>query len=79
MALEVFGGGPGDLSPFAFQSVGSLLGLDTDVQLKSAFTSYPANGTGSIATLKIFGEGSGAGPEPPGRRVTARRRRTPGG
>jgi alpha-amylase len=59
VANEVFGGGPGVLSPFAFQGVGDLLGLDADVQLKSAFKSYPANATGSIATLKTFGAASG--------------------
>jgi alpha-amylase len=62
IALEVFGGGPGVLSPFAFQGVGSVLGLDADVQLKNAFKSYPTNATGSIATLKSFGAGSGLVP-----------------
>jgi alpha-amylase len=62
IALEVFGGGPGTLSPFAFQSLGSLLGLDADVQLKNAFKSYPPDATGSIATLKDFGVGSGLVP-----------------
>jgi alpha-amylase len=62
MALEVFGGGPGVLSPFAFQNVGSLLGLDADVQLKSAFKSYPDAHIGSIATLKVFGADSGLVP-----------------
>ena len=62
LALEVFSGGPGLLSPFAFQSVGSLLGLDADVQLKNAFVSYPSQHIGSIATLKVFGEGSGLVP-----------------
>ena len=62
LALEVFGGGPGVLSPVAFTSVGSVLGLDADVQLKNAFKSYPANATGSLATLKVFGEESGLPP-----------------
>ena len=62
LALEVFGGGPGLLSPYAFTSVGSVLGLDADVQLKNAFKSYPANATGSLATLKVFGEESGLPP-----------------
>jgi alpha-amylase len=62
IALEVFGGGPGTLSPFAFQNVGSVLGLDADVQLKNAFKSYPTDATGSIATLKDFGPGSGLVP-----------------
>jgi alpha-amylase len=61
-ALEVFGGGPGILAPEAFTSAGSVLGLDADVQIKNAFKSYPADATGSIATLKTFGEGSGLPP-----------------
>ncbi len=62
IALEVFGGGPGILSPFAFTGVGSVLGLDADVQLKNAFKSYPVDATGSIATLKDFGVSSGLVP-----------------
>jgi alpha-amylase len=62
IALEVFGGGQGLLSPFAFQGQGSLLGLDADIQLKNAFKSYPAGAPGSIATLKVFGAGSGLVP-----------------
>jgi alpha-amylase len=62
IALEVFGGGPGLLSPFAFQGQGSLLGLDADVQIKNAFKSYPAGAPGSIATLRVFGTGSGLVP-----------------
>jgi alpha-amylase len=63
LALEVFGGGPGVLSPFAFQSDGSLLGLDADVQIKNAFKSYnsPPN-DGNIGDLRVFGEGSGLVP-----------------
>ena len=61
-ALEVFGGGPGILSPVAFTSSGSVLGLDADVQIKNAFKSYPTDATGSIATLKVFGVGSGLPP-----------------
>jgi alpha-amylase len=61
-ALEVFGGGPGTLSPQAFTSVGSVLGLDADKQIQSAFKSYPAEHVGSIATLKVFGEDSGLPP-----------------
>jgi alpha-amylase len=62
LALEVFGGGPGILSPHAFTGVGPVLGLDAGIQLKNAFKSYPANATGSLATLKVFGEGSGLPP-----------------
>jgi alpha-amylase len=60
LALEVFGGGPGVLSPFAFQSAGNLLGLDADVQIKNAFKSYnsPPN-DGNIGGLRVFGEASG--------------------
>ena len=63
LALEVFGGGPGVLSPFAFQSLGSLLGLDADVQIKNAFKSYnsPPN-DGNVGDLRIFGESSGLVP-----------------
>lgn len=57
--LEVFGGGPGILSPEAFTSSGQVLGLDAAVQLKSAFKSYTAERVGSISTLKVFGPGSG--------------------
>ncbi|MBT0768316.1 alpha amylase C-terminal domain-containing protein [Kineosporia sp. J2-2] len=63
VALEVFGGGPGSLSPQAFTEAGSaVLGLDADIQIKNAFKSYPADGTGSLATLRDFGEGSGLTP-----------------
>jgi alpha-amylase len=63
IALEVFGGGPGRLSQFAFLRVGSVLGLDVDVQLKNAFKSYnsPPN-DGNIGDLQIFGEESGLPP-----------------
>jgi alpha-amylase len=63
VALEVFGGGPGRLSPFAFLGVGSVLGLDVDVQLKNAFKSYssPPN-DGNIGDLRFFGEESGLPP-----------------
>lgn len=61
-ALEVFGGGPGVLSPMAFTSSGSVLGLDADVQIKNAFKSYPSDATGSIATLTAFGAASGLPP-----------------
>jgi alpha-amylase len=61
-ALEVFGGGPGNLSPQAFTRSGDVLGLDGVKQLRDAFKSYPAAHTGSIATLKDFGSGSGLTP-----------------
>jgi len=63
IALEVFPGGPGRLSQFAFLPLGSVLGLDVDVQLKNAFKSYnsPPN-DGNIADLKVFGEQAGLPP-----------------
>jgi alpha-amylase len=61
-ALEVFGGGPGILSPMAFTRVGSVLGLDADKQIRDAFKSYTPEHVGSIATLKVFGVGSGLPP-----------------
>jgi len=63
MALEVFSGGPGRLSQFAFLRQGSVLGLDVDVQLKNAFKSYnsPPN-DGNIGDLKVFGVEAGLPP-----------------
>jgi alpha-amylase len=61
-ALEVFGGGPGILSPQAFTSSGDVLGLDGVKQIRDAFKSYPAQHVGSIATLEVFGAGSGLTP-----------------
>ena len=61
-ALEVFGGGPGVLSPQAFLRSGDVLGLDGVKQIKAAFKSYPTDATGSIATLEVFGSGSGLTP-----------------
>lgn len=58
-ALEVFGGGPGVLSPEAFTRSGDVLGLDGGRQIFNAFKSYEANHVGSIATLEVFGKGSG--------------------
>ena len=58
-ALEVFGGGPGTLSPQAFTRSGDVLGLDGVKQLRDAFKSYPTEHVGSIATLKDFGARSG--------------------
>jgi alpha-amylase len=60
--LEVFGGGPGLLSPQAFTTAGSVLGLDGVKQLRDAFKSYPAEHVGSIATLRAYGEESGLTP-----------------
>ena len=61
-ALEVFGGGPGTLSPQAFTRGGNVLGLDAVKQLRDAFKSYPDAHVGSIAVLKDFGAGSGLTP-----------------
>ena len=59
-ALEVFGGGPGVLSPQAFTKSGDVLGLDAAKQIQAAFKSYNGSGnTGSIATLQDFGAASG--------------------
>ncbi len=58
-ALEVFGGGPGILSPEAFTRSGDVLGLDGAKQIQAAFKSYPAEHVGSLATLEVFGKGSG--------------------
>jgi alpha-amylase len=58
-ALEVFGGGPGILSPEAFTRSGDVLGLDAAKQMQAAFKSYPDAHIGSIATLEVFGKGSG--------------------
>jgi alpha-amylase len=58
--LEVFGGGPGVLSPQAFTTSGDVLGLDAGKQIQTAFKSYTGSGnTGSLATLEVFGAGSG--------------------
>jgi alpha-amylase len=58
-ALEVFGGGPGILSPEAFTRSGDVLGLDAAKQIQAAFKSYPDAHVGSLATLEVFGKGSG--------------------
>jgi hypothetical protein len=58
-ALEGFGGGPGILSPEAFTRSGDVLGLDAAKQIQAAFKSYPDAHVGSLATLEVFGEGSG--------------------
>jgi alpha-amylase len=61
-ALEVLPGGPGSLSPEAYLDHGNILGVEGSKQLQQAFKSYPANATGSIATLEYFGEESGLPP-----------------
>jgi alpha-amylase len=60
IALEVVPGSPGRLTPWAFQSVGDLLGFDYAAQIQAAFKSYnnPPN-DGNIGSLKIFGRDSG--------------------
>jgi alpha-amylase len=60
LALEVSTGSPGRISPWAFQSVGDLLGFDYATQIHDAFKSYnhPPN-DGNIGDLKIFGTASG--------------------
>jgi alpha-amylase len=59
-ALEVFGGGPGILSPEAFTRSGDVLGLDAAKEIQAAFKSYQGSGnTGSLATVEVFGKGSG--------------------
>jgi len=69
IALEVFPGGPGRLSQFAFLGQGSVLGLDVDIQIKNAFKSYnsPPN-DGNIGDLKVFGVNAGL---PPSNKVLA--------
>lgn len=52
IALEVPPGGPGRLTPFAFQDVGNLLGFDFATQVKAAFTS-------NLTDLTVFGEDAG--------------------
>jgi alpha-amylase len=59
VALEVFPGGPGKLAPQAFTGVGTMLGFDFAYQVHDAFKSYPANATGNITDLAVFGEASG--------------------
>ena len=61
-ALEVFGGGPGSLSPQSYTSHGAVLGLDGVKQIRDAFNSYTSDHVGSIATLKDFGSASGLTP-----------------
>jgi alpha-amylase len=59
LALEVPPGGPGKLSPWAFQSGGSLLGFDYAAQIHDAFKSYVTPPGGSITDLQVFGIKSG--------------------
>lgn len=58
-ALEVFQGGPGILSPQAFERSGDVLGLPAAEQIRSAFESYTEEQIGSLATLEVFGKESG--------------------
>jgi alpha-amylase len=58
-ALEVIPGGPGVLTPWAYARAGSLLGFDYARQVKDAFKSYTKDATGSIASLRVFGEDAG--------------------
>jgi alpha-amylase len=59
IALEVPPGGPGKLSPWAFRSVGHLLGFDFAQQIHDAFKSYVTPPGGNITDLQVFGEDSG--------------------
>jgi alpha-amylase len=59
IALEVPPGGPGKLSPWAFQAQGSLLGFDYAAQIHDAFKSYVSPSGGSITDLQVFGSQSG--------------------
>lgn len=52
IALEVPPGGPGRLTPWAFQNQGNLLGFDFATQVKAAFTS-------NLTDLTVFGEDAG--------------------
>lgn len=58
-ALENFPGSPGELSPFAFTGVGTLLGFDAAYQLKNAFKSYTDAKVGNITSLRVWGEAAG--------------------
>ncbi len=59
--LEVFPGGPGQLSQYAFTRAGTVLGFDFAYQVKNAFKSY-AGGAGNITGLRVFGEDAGLMP-----------------
>jgi alpha-amylase len=61
-ALEVFPGGPGELSQLAFTRAGTVLGFDYAYQVKNAFKSYTSDGTGNITGLRVFGEDAGLVP-----------------
>ncbi len=58
-ALEVFGGGPGILAPRRSPSPVTSSALTARQQIYNAFKSYPTEHVGSIATLEVFGTGSG--------------------
>ena len=59
IALEVPPGGPGKLSPWAYQRTGDLLGFDFAQQIHDAFKSYTTPPGGNITDLQVFGEQSG--------------------
>ncbi|MGN6606641.1 MAG: alpha-amylase [Jatrophihabitans sp.] len=61
-ALEVFPGSPGEGSQLSFTRAGTVLGFDASYQLKNAFKSYTADGTGNIAGLRVWGEQAGLVP-----------------
>jgi alpha-amylase len=61
-ALEVFPGSPGEGSQLAFTRAGDVLGFDFSYQIKNAFKSYTADGTGNITGLRVFGERAGLVP-----------------
>ncbi len=57
--LEVGPGSPGAISPTAYLGAGDLLGFDYQKQIHDAFKSYTTPATGSIASLRVFGEDAG--------------------
>ncbi len=58
----MFPGSPGEGSQYAYTQVGSVLGFDASYQLKNAFKSYTADGTGNITGLRVWGEAAGLVP-----------------
>jgi len=59
---EVFPGSPGEGSHLSYTRSGSVLGFDASYQLKNAFKSYTADGTGAISGLRVWGEAAGLMP-----------------